>query len=392
MNLRNRAIVAGLTAVLAFGSIAPVAYATPQSELAEASSRLETLGGELSRLQGELDEKASALEDTSYRIGEKESQIKETKKELAAARHVLRGRMRSSYKSGGSSLLEVLLGATSLDDIISRIYYMDKIASNDAAAIFDVQKLEKKLDKERSDLEKTKAEQEKAVEELEAQVGEYSVKVSEAQQYYDSLDAQVQAELAAQQEAAENERIQAAIQAVEQEQAAAEAQERAEAAAPAPVEDDAVEEEVETTPTDTNDDEQEEEEETEDTTSSDSGSSGSGTSKQVPGYGGLGTAYAAIGCPYVYGAAGPSSFDCSGLVCYCYGFGRGRTTYDLIASLQSTGSWKTSMDQLQPGDLVFPSEGHVGIYTGGGMMIHAPTPGRYVCEAPVYAFIGGGTF
>lgn len=106
----------------------------------------------------------------------------------------------------------------------------------------------------------------------------------------------------------------------------------------------------------------------------------------------LDTAYSVIGCPYVYGATGPNSFDCSGLVCYCFGYDRGRTTYDMIDSLVRDGRWKTSMDELEVGDLVFPSTGHVGIYTGNGMMIHAPAPGRCVYEAPVYAFIGGGTF
>lgn len=107
---------------------------------------------------------------------------------------------------------------------------------------------------------------------------------------------------------------------------------------------------------------------------------------------GLNLAYGAIGSPYVYGATGPNAFDCSGLVCYCFGFSRGRTTYEMIDSLVRDGRWKTSMDELEVGDLVFPSSGHVGIYTGNGMMIHAPSPGRYVYEAPVYAFIGGGTF
>lgn len=112
----------------------------------------------------------------------------------------------------------------------------------------------------------------------------------------------------------------------------------------------------------------------------------------APAGSGLGTAYAAIGSPYVYGAAGPSSFDCSGLVCYAYGYARGRTTYDMIASLKSTGSWKNSMSELSAGDLVFTDQGHVGIYIGGGMMIHAPRPGKTVCEQVVWSCIGGGTY
>jgi cell wall-associated NlpC family hydrolase len=64
----------------------------------------------------------------------------------------------------------------------------------------------------------------------------------------------------------------------------------------------------------------------------------------------------------------------------------------MIASLQASGDWKTSMSELSYGDLVFTHAGHVGIYLGNGMMVHAPSPGRTVCVAPVYAFYGGGTF
>ena len=99
-----------------------------------------------------------------------------------------------------------------------------------------------------------------------------------------------------------------------------------------------------------------------------------------------------IGVPYVWGGTSASGVDCSGLVCYSYGYKRGRTTYDMIGSLQATGDWKTSMSELSVGDLVFPSSGHVGIYIGNGQMIHAPSPGRTVCIASVYSFIGGGTY
>jgi cell wall-associated NlpC family hydrolase len=64
----------------------------------------------------------------------------------------------------------------------------------------------------------------------------------------------------------------------------------------------------------------------------------------------------------------------------------------MIASLQASGDWKTSMSELSYGDLVFPSSGHVGIYIGDGMMIHAPHPGANVKIASVYSFIGGGTY
>lgn len=95
-----------------------------------------------------------------------------------------------------------------------------------------------------------------------------------------------------------------------------------------------------------------------------------------------------LGTPYVYGGTSPSGFDCSGFVQYVYknaaGISLPRTTYDQIG----VGS-RVSQDQLQPGDLVFPDTGHVGIYIGGGQMIHASKPGDVVKISSVWAFYAG---
>lgn len=94
-------------------------------------------------------------------------------------------------------------------------------------------------------------------------------------------------------------------------------------------------------------------------------------------------AYGAIGKPYVWGATGPDSFDCSGLTQAAWraaGVSLPRTTYTQINAGQ-----RVSRDQLTPGDLVFFYSGvtHVGMYIGNGQMIHAPRPGSTVRLAPV---------
>ncbi|MFD8980256.1 NlpC/P60 family protein [Streptomyces sp. NPDC059564] len=94
-------------------------------------------------------------------------------------------------------------------------------------------------------------------------------------------------------------------------------------------------------------------------------------------------AYAAIGKPYVWGATGPGSYDCSGLTQAAWraaGVSLPRTTYTQINAGQ-----RVSRDQLAPGDLVFFYSGvtHVGMYIGNGQMIHAPRPGSTVRLAPV---------
>lgn len=99
----------------------------------------------------------------------------------------------------------------------------------------------------------------------------------------------------------------------------------------------------------------------------------------------LNEAYAQLGKPYVWGATGDASFDCSGFTQYVYEHAAGvditRTTYSQIGVGQPV-----SQDQLQPGDLVFTHPGHVGIYVGNGQMINAPQTGDVVKVAPVYSF------
>lgn len=88
-------------------------------------------------------------------------------------------------------------------------------------------------------------------------------------------------------------------------------------------------------------------------------------------------AYAQIGKPYQYGAEGPNSFDCSGLTMKAWaaaGVGIPRTTYTQYAATK-----RVAKANLQPGDLVFFSGlGHMGLYVGGGKMVHSPSTGKTV--------------
>ena len=90
------------------------------------------------------------------------------------------------------------------------------------------------------------------------------------------------------------------------------------------------------------------------------------------------TALSKVGSPYVYGAAGPDTFDCSGLTSFAYaaaGVSLPRSSRD-----QATIGTPVSRSELQPGDLVFFYDpiGHVGLYIGGGKMVHARTWGQPV--------------
>lgn len=89
-----------------------------------------------------------------------------------------------------------------------------------------------------------------------------------------------------------------------------------------------------------------------------------------------------LGCPYVYGASGPSRFDCSGFTKYVYahfGYSLNRSAND-----QLKNGVKVARTAMEPGDLVFfkatstKSASHVGIYIGNGQFIHASSTGDVV--------------
>ncbi|MGI8646870.1 MAG: NlpC/P60 family protein [Mycobacteriales bacterium] len=90
-------------------------------------------------------------------------------------------------------------------------------------------------------------------------------------------------------------------------------------------------------------------------------------------------AYAQLGKPYVFGAAGPSAFDCSGLALMAWQQSGVKLPHSALQQWLLLAH-KVSYDSLQPGDLVFFFSGvsHMGIYIGNGNMIHAPEPGDKV--------------
>lgn len=92
-----------------------------------------------------------------------------------------------------------------------------------------------------------------------------------------------------------------------------------------------------------------------------------------------------IGEPYVWGGTGPNGWDCSGIVYQAYlhaGYkGIGRTTYQQIKQ-----GVAVSRNNLHPGDIVFPSAHHEGLYVGNGMVLEAPHTGDHVKIIPLSSF------
>ncbi|MFI5802865.1 NlpC/P60 family protein [Streptomyces sp. NPDC051561] len=91
----------------------------------------------------------------------------------------------------------------------------------------------------------------------------------------------------------------------------------------------------------------------------------------------------AVGKPYIWGANGPSGFDCSGLMQWSYG--QAGVSLPRTSQAQRYAGQQVSLDQAQPGDLVAYRDdaSHIGMYMGNGQVVHAPYPGAPVRYDPV---------
>ncbi|ROO83836.1 cell wall-associated NlpC family hydrolase [Actinocorallia herbida] len=108
-------------------------------------------------------------------------------------------------------------------------------------------------------------------------------------------------------------------------------------------------------------------------------------------------AYKQLGKPYIYGGTGPTGYDCSGLTSKSWAAAGVAIPRTAASQYNYTASKRVSYENLQPGDLIFFSGlGHVGMYVGGGEMIHAPRTGKNVEIVTITSgyyrdrFVGGG--
>jgi cell wall-associated NlpC family hydrolase len=293
------------------------------------------------------------------------SELKETREDLARAKKLYRvsqvriaQRLRALYVSGDpDSTLDVILGARSLDEVITGLEGTQRIAAQDAQITRDAATLRARVTKREEELSEAKADQAVIVEGLAAEKRAIEGKLRERQ----SLLASVKDEIVRIEAAERRRQVQLQRQAeleLERQRRAAETQAAVQTTAP--------------------------------TAASPSGSDGiSGLAPDVPDYvpppadASKGAQVVAIamqylGVPYKWGGASPETgFDCSGLTMYV--FAQVGVSLPHYAAAQYQMGVAVPRDQLQPGDLVFfRNLGHMGMYIGGGNFIHAPRTGDVV--------------
>jgi cell wall-associated NlpC family hydrolase len=337
------------TLVAAVPALADPGIAAKEAQAQQVLAQIQTLDSQLEKAVEAYDSATVKLQRIHSQLTVNRYKQKVARTNLRAAERRLADRLRDLYVSdSGDSTLEVLLGSTSLDDVISRLDTVNRVSSQDTQVLREVKRFRREVVRNGELLRHANRVQKAVVAARAAARARIEQGLSDRQRLLSSIKGEIEKLKAAE----------AARQALLQAQARArlvqlqrQQQERLNTTivgitAQAP------------------------------TGSSDSGSVA--TVAPPSHYGGVvAVAMAQLGKPYVFATAGPSTFDCSGLVVYAYaalGVSLPHSTY----SLWNLGVY-VPRDQLQPGDLVFfDGLGHVGIYIGGGQFIHAPHTGDVV--------------
>ena len=182
---------------------AQLSYDEAQSKLDQIGQEYSAIADQLSQTQAQVGDLSSQIDAKQAEIEQKQTEIDAKQAEVEAKQEQLGDRMCSAYKSGGSSVLDILLSSATFEELTSNIYYLDKISAADQAMISEVKDLKAELESQKSELETLQAQQEQQLEEAQAKQAEAQDLVSNLSSEVKELMAQRDAELLAAQQAAE---------------------------------------------------------------------------------------------------------------------------------------------------------------------------------------------
>ncbi|MFI1098250.1 NlpC/P60 family protein [Streptomyces sp. NPDC020917] len=349
-----RAAVGITTAALATVTLlSETANATPppQPSIAEVKAKVDSLMHQAEVATEKYNGTKEQVDQQNVKVNKLLEQVAQKTQTLNDARRQLGLYAAAQYRSGGDETTTRYMLSGSPEDLVDQLHLTDVLAQRQKAAVDSFRVEQAAATQQRIEAAKSLASLTAQQAKLKTAKQDVQTKLSQAQHLLNSLTAQEKARLAALAAKQEEEARRKAAALVAKQKAAAEAAAKAAAAKKS----------TSTT-----------------TTTPPSTPANSSVADQA-----IAFARKQIGKPYVWGATGPDSFDCSGLTQAAYkaaGITLPRTTWDQV----NVGT-RVSETNLQPGDLIFfySDISHVGMYIGNGEMIHAPHTGTVVKIAPI---------
>ncbi|HWJ32514.1 MAG TPA: NlpC/P60 family protein [Gaiellaceae bacterium] len=304
---------------------------------------------QLGQLSDSLERARSQFDAADAKLARIQRDLKENRRELRVAKHNLKvgqrtiaQRLVALYTSDQESTLEVVLGAKSLDDMITRLDNAKSVTQADTDVLAEVKQFRSTVKHTGDVLKHAHQQQAQVVAERAAAKRDIENKIAEQQRLYSSLKGEI-AKLVAEQAAHQRQLAAAARERLRELHQSAIQQASTTVVGASAV-----------------------------TPSADTVVAPPPTHGNVVQY-----ALSQLNTPYVWAGSAPGGFDCSGLVMWAYaqvGVSLPHSSY-----AQYGYGVPVSRDQLQPGDLVFfDGLGHVGIYIGGDQFVHAPHTGDVV--------------
>ena len=360
---------AALGTALLFGA---VTAANADPTIPAPRRQAEAILAQVQELDAEVGAAAERFNGAQYKLSLLAERLQATRTALERGRDQLgRAQGRASerlvqlYVEGAApSALEVVLGAKSLDDVLADLDASERVADQDARIISDIRRFENRTERRERQLVSSQSRQRELVGRRAAERDAIAARLSERKTLLASVQAEVQ-RLEVQERARQvGLRRRAEAELVRQRAFAASQATRAADPSPPPPAAPSAEPSVSPSPS---------VEQPPPAPTPVAPPADAGKGAQV-----VAIAMKYLGVPYKWGGASPSTgFDCSGLTMYV--FAQIGVSLPHYAAAQYGLGQPVSRSELQPGDLVFfRGLGHMGMYIGGGNMIHAPRTGDFV--------------
>jgi cell wall-associated NlpC family hydrolase len=310
--------------VLTATAAAAVALTSQAAQAAPAKQSVKTVKAQVNKLYDEAEQATEKYDGAKEKQQTLQKQVSQLQDEVAREQSDLNnlqdelGSLASAqYRSGGIDESVQLLLSANPDDYLAKASTLDQLSNKQADELKQIAEKQRTLDQQKAEAASKLQELDQTRTELGTKKKEIQAKLQKAQKLLNTLTAAERASLAAQQSAASR-------------------------------------------------------------SSSSRVNLGNDTAATQRAAAALSAAETKLGDPYVYGASGPGSFDCSGLTSWAYA--QAGVSIPRTAESQASAGTRLTASQLKPGDLVifYSDYHHVGLYAGNGMVLHAPRTGENV--------------